>query len=247
MSRGFEAEQDQGFSHTSPEGWEPEYSSDIEQGAESGISAPAIGGNCFSSDFWTHQNDLMHAGAASNPDMAATTLALKSYGMGAQMAQEIGSEAGLDEGTAIDMDASVGSQFQEARRIDHAATELGAGNAEGAAVSTQESRTASGTAKSGSPGKDTAAPSEGKGVGEAGGSSEQGQIARVKDSFGAKDIDRLLASVFGEKKPRKLDCKDCSEGGVDGPAESPAAKSQTVAKQEGVSLASFFQRKSQQG
>lgn len=213
------------------------------------IEAPGIGGNCFSSDFWAHQQDLMHAGAASNPEMASMKLGLDSYNMGASMAQEMQSEAMVAPADAVTLDQDVGAQFQEARRIDYAAAGMVGGAGEGAMPSASAAA-ASPNATSGR----EAGRSGGGGRTEQAASAGQGEDSpvfsqsRVSASHGGtlnfRQLDKALAGLFGDKK-MKFECVDC--GGAESPPEASAAagKSTARAQQSGFD-ASFFARKSQQ-
>lgn len=210
------------------------------------VSGQAIGGNCYAVNRDEHNLDLMHAGAASNPEGAAMTLGLKSYAMNVDMAQEVQCEVGRSEPVAVAIDTDVGDKFQERVRITQAAGELGAGVGEGAAVAAVAEAPAQTPAageagmaslRRGEKEKHTAEP-------HADGEKE----VRLVEKRGGGDnmmqsLDKLLAKMGIEKQ--RFECKECGGKEVSAPAEEVANAAHMSAKQQANRDfdPSFFARK----
>lgn len=209
------------------------------------ISGQVIGGNCYAVNRDEHNLDLMHAGAASNPDGAAMTLGLKSYAMNVDMAQEVQCEVGRSEPMVEAIDADVGDKFQERVRITQAAGELSAGVGEGVAVAAAAE-----------------APAQTTAAGEAGASmrrSEKEKHEHEPHAEGEKEVhlvekrgggdnmmqslDKLLAKMgIGQQR---FECKECGGKEVNAPAEEVANAAHVSAKQQASRNfdPSFFARK----
>ncbi len=196
---------------------------------EPAITGQAIGGNCHAVNRDEHNLDLMHAGAASNPEGAAMTLGLKSYAMNVDMAQEVQYEAGRSESVQEVIDADVGDKFQEQRRVAQAAGELSAGRGEGEAMAAS------------TPVQKSAAAEAGMGASLRRGEREKQadeplaedevevRVAEKRGGDNMKSLDKLLAKLgIGQQR---FECKEICAKEVSAPAGEAANAAHVATKQ----------------
>lgn len=222
------------------------------------ISAPATGdGNCFASDYWAHEADKAHAGTETGAAGAATTLGLRAYaenvrvGTESQVATDLEEKGGEGVHAVVaQIGADVDDNFREAQRNLTASREAGAGaGAPGSNAPSISSEKGSET-PSASRSRPGIEPGD-----QARGESQSAQrdgpsatprplptAALAKESFGVRDINRLLAEFKGQK----FDCMDCGgEAQVAAPANSPGQKTPGARVETGFDTA-FFAKKSSQ-
>lgn len=210
--------------------------------AEPEIEAPPIGGSAFASNFWEHEQRKAEAGVATGADGAHTVLTLAAYtqnvavGTEGQVAADLEERVGDAASPAIERIAEdIGERFQEARRDLGTAEEITSrGNPRPA--------DAAGQMRGQTAGSGGHAPTSSDG-GPSTTAKKLPDAALAGEAIGAREINRLLTSLLGNKKQR-FDYCDCSSGGeIGGPSGSPDAR---AASANMDFTPSFFARKSPQ-
>lgn len=217
------------------------------------VVEPAIGGNPFALDHWEHEGDKARAGVATGAAGASTALELGGYALNVDVGEETQIIADIEENRGMaakpvveKIEENVGDKFREAGRNIQAASELRSGGSESPASPSAPSKEGAGTSNpplevGRATGRGQETPSV-KNESPSAGTAGTATAGLSRESFTAKDLNRLLASLgVGNKR---YECRDC--GGENIATPDTEADRARPAKQQAAFDPSFFARKSAQ-